>query len=52
MGGGNSYLNAERLGEPLDDGEKGVCGQHGGLVGLRVDDLAQRWVGRGQPSKA
>ena len=33
-------LNAHGLGEPLDDGEERVGGEHGGLVRLRVDELA------------
>ena len=35
-----SDLNAHGLGEPLDDGEEGVGGEHGRLVRLRVDELA------------
>ena len=46
-----THLDAEGLGEPLDDGEKGVGGEHGGLVHLSVDDLAQRRVAGRQPSK-
>ena len=44
------YLDSHGLGEPLDDGEEGVSGEHGGLVTLGVDDLGES-VGRGgQPS--
>ena len=35
-----SDLDAHGLGEPLDDGEEGVGGEHGRLVRLRVDELA------------
>jgi hypothetical protein len=45
-----TYLDAEWDGEPLDDREEGVGGEHGSLVSLRVDDLAQRRVGRREPS--
>ena len=41
-----TYFNPHGLGEPLDDGEEGVGGEHGRLVALGVDDLAER-VGRG-----
>ena len=42
-----SDLNAHGLGEPLDDGEEGVGGEHGRLVRLRVDELAHVEVRRG-----
>jgi hypothetical protein len=45
-----TYLDAEWDGEPLDDREEGVGGEHGSLVSLRVDDLAQRRVRRREPS--
>ena len=41
-----TYLDAHGLGEPLDDGEERVGGEHGSLVRLRVDELAHvagRW---------
>ena len=48
--GETPYLDPHGLGEPLDDGEEGVGGEHGGLVTLGVDDLIES-VGRGgQPS--
>ena len=40
------YLNSHGRGKPLDDGEEGVGGEHGGLVTLGVDDLGES-VGRG-----
>ena len=38
-------LNAHGFGEPLDDGEERVSGQHGSLVRLRVDEFAHVAVG-------
>ena len=35
-----THFNSHGLGEPLDDGEEGVGGEHGRLVCLRVDELA------------
>ena len=35
-----TYFNPHWLGEPLDDWEEGVGGEHGRLVRLRVDELA------------
>ena len=44
------YLDSHGLGEPLDDGEERVGGEHGGLVTLGVDDLGESVGGGGQPS--
>ena len=42
-----TYFNPHWLGEPLDDWEEGVGGEHGRLVRLRVDELAHVEVRRG-----
>ena len=44
-----TYFNPHGLGEPLDDGEEGVGGEHGGLVTLGVDDLAEGVGAGGEP---
>ena len=49
--GKTPYLDPHGLGEPLDDGEEGVGGEHGGLVTLGVDDLIESVGGGGQPSR-
>ena len=41
------YLNSHGRGKPLDDGEEGVGGEHGGLVTLGVDDLGESVGGGG-----
>ena len=43
------YLDSHGLCEPLDDGEEGEGGEHGGLVGLGVDYLGEGVGGGGQP---
>ena len=45
-----THLNAHGLGKPLDDGEEREGRQHGSLVSLSVDNLAESVGAGGEPS--
>ena len=45
-----TYLDAHGLGKPLDDWEEREGGEHGSLVSLCVDDLAEGVGAGGEPS--
>ena len=45
-----TYLDTHGLGKPLDDWEEREGGEHGSLVSLCVDDLAEGVGAGGQPS--
>ena len=43
-------LNSKRFSKALNDGKKGVGGEHGSFIGLSVDNLGQGRVAGWQPS--
>ena len=45
-----TYLDTHRLGESLDDGEEREGGEHGSLISLGVNDLAEGVRAGGEPS--